>query len=166
VTRRVLALDISATKAGVAAPTGRLFTLKAPAISVPKRGRGEIGRRLEWWEQTLTAVMDTYRPEIVAIEDYAFGANGRITTIAEVVGIPKRLAFAYGATLIDDITPPELKKWATTHGRADKGDMLSAAATLGADPQNDDEADAALLRLMVLAVADSPAALTRWIFAR
>jgi Holliday junction resolvasome RuvABC endonuclease subunit len=161
----VLALDINATKAGVALPTGRLLTLTAPTIHTIKGGRVEIGRRLTWWRAHLHDLFDTYRPDIVAIEDYAphaIGITGKLRT-AEVAGIPRQLAHQHGALLIDNITPSELKRWATGAGNATKDDMVLAATDRGYQPANDDEADAALLRAYVLDAVNTPAHRRRWL---
>lgn len=164
-TTAVLALDINATKAGVALPTGRLLTLTAPTIQPIRAGRVEIGRRLTWWRATLHDLFDTYRPDVVAVEDYAPhapGSTGKFRT-AEVAGIPRQLAHQHGALLLDQVTPTELKKWATGSGVATKDDMVLAARDRGYEPANDDEADAALLREFVLDAVTVPAYRRRWL---
>lgn len=161
----VLALDINATKAGIALPSGRLITLTAPHIQPIRNGRVEIGRRLTWWRVQLHDLFDTYRPDIVAVEDYApaaIGMTGKLRT-AEVAGIPRQLAHQHGALLLDQVSPTELKRWATGIGNADKAAMVLAATDRGHTPANDDEADAALLRDFVLDAVTTPAHRRRWL---
>jgi Holliday junction resolvasome RuvABC endonuclease subunit len=154
-TRTVLALDINATKAGVALPTGRLLTITAPDLRTRDR-RNAVGIRLAWWDAHLGDLLRFYGPDIVAVEDYAAHAPGMTGKLrgAEVAGIPRRIAILIGATLVDDVKPNTLTKWATGSGRADKDGMIAAAITRGHHPANDDEADAALLRDYVLETLD------------
>lgn len=148
----VLGLDLSATKAGVALPTGRLLTLTAPDIDAAKHGSGEIGRRLHWWHEWLRTLLAEHRPDVVALEGPLLhvGGIGTIRTL-EVHGVARLVTRIQGAEL-DEISPAELKKWATGNGAASKADMIAAAVARGADPKNDDEADAFLLRAWSLEV--------------
>ena len=148
----VLALDLSATKAGVALPDGSCMTLTAPKVDIAKKGRDEIGRRLWWWDDQFTRLFWQHQPAIVAVEDYAPrapGMDGRHRT-AEVRGIFVVKAMTWDAAIVDDIGPGTLKKWATGNGNAGKDAMIAEARRRGATVANDDEADAWLLRAMVM----------------
>lgn len=57
------------------------------------------------------------------IEDYAFGANGRITELAEFCGIIK---WEFRSRYQKKIAPTTLKKCVTGNGRATKLDMYTA----------------------------------------
>lgn len=164
-TTRVLGLDLSATKAGLAAPTGRLSTLVAPKIDTAKHGTAEIGRRLWWWHRTLTDLLvKIYQPQIVVIEGAFVHRSGTGTLrVAEVHGVARCAIHRAGATLIE-VAPAELKKWATGNGNAPKDDMIAAAIQRGGAPANDDEADAFLLRAWALETIPGPdEALRRWL---
>lgn len=160
----VLALDLDVTKAGVALPTRRLRTLRAPTINVTRNGVAELGRRLDYWDRELTEIIDTYRPSIIALEA-AIPSPGFTSTCrkAEVHGIVRRLAYRAGAHLIDDIYPGHLKLAMTGNGAADKAAMVSEAMNRGYEPANDDEADAALLREYVVDVITTPAHRRQWL---
>lgn len=160
----VLGLDLSATKAGIALPTGRTITSRAPTINAAVKGADEIGRRLTWWHQELGHLLRIYRPQVVALEGPLLHTGGSGTIrVLEVHGIARAAVYRAGATLVE-IAPAELKKWATGSGSAGKDDMIAAALDRGATPANDDEADAALLRFMVLETIGNPTdALARWL---
>jgi hypothetical protein len=63
--------------------------------------------------------------EVIFIEDYAFAANGRITDIAECVGVLKHKIYHQGMLCVP-VTPSSVKKFATGKGNAKKFDMLDA----------------------------------------
>lgn len=151
---RVLALDLSATKAGVANPDGTTHTMLAPALSTPVEPDDLCGR-LSWWHSNLAGLIKVHRPDIVAVEDYFLrGPNRRtLTTTAEVVGhamcLTARARAAYWR-----VTAEDLKGWATGDRRAGKDAMVAAASARGwrcsSGGYPDDEADAYLLRSYVL----------------
>lgn len=159
----VLALDLDVTKAGVALPTGRTLTLTAPTLNRTTNH----GHRLTWWNHHLHQLITFYQPTIVAAEAI-IPTPGRTSTAlkAGIHAIAHLHTHTVGATWVDTIYPSQLKKWATGHGDANKGAMLAEAVARGANPTDDDQADAALLRYMILEVADSPEALRRWLARR
>ena len=61
--------------------------------------------------------------DLVVIEDYSFAASGRITQIAEGLGIIKYQLYI-NKIEFKTIAPPTLKKFATGSGRADKKQMV------------------------------------------
>lgn len=146
----VLALDLSATKAGVALPDGTLRTLVAPTKWFP-RGCDEVGARLYWWYDEIGDLMHEAQPAVVAVEGYSStpGRTGTMARIAEVTGLLRLHANGWHC-LYHEVPPATLKKWACGSGRAGKDDMIAAARARGFDPANDDEADACLLRLYAL----------------
>lgn len=78
---------------------------------------------------TLTSLFLPFIPDVtndVAVfEAYAFGANGRLTAIAENTGIMKAALRAKGYKIVT-IAPNTVKKHATGSGRADKIEMGNA----------------------------------------
>lgn len=60
-----------------------------------------------------------------------WGMAGQLESIAHDRGVA-----------VLDMTPAEIKKWATGNGRAEKADMIAAAQRLGYTGDNEHEADA------------------------
>jgi Holliday junction resolvasome RuvABC endonuclease subunit len=145
---RIVGLDLSFTKAGIAAPDGRTYVIKAPTSA----GGRSTYERLYRHATNVVAHLRRAHPDLVVLEDYAPHSPGVLSTIraAEVGGMVRaslwRLAIPFEA-----IRPNELKHHATGHGNADKAAMIAAAIDRGARPDvDDDEADAYLLRAMAL----------------
>lgn len=63
------------------------------------------------------------------------------------VGLIKKYAFQYEATILKAPTPPELKKYITSRGNATKEDMIASIVSKGYAPADDNEADAISLAL-------------------
>lgn len=70
-------------------------------------------------------VIKTEKTEIVFIEDYAFAGNGRITDIAECVGVLKHKLYKEGLMVVP-VSPSSVKKTATGKGNATKDMMVDA----------------------------------------
>lgn len=147
-TPRIVGLDLSFTKAGLATPDGFTRVLKAPTTA----GGRTTYERLFRHATTVVAAVRHLEPDLVVIEDYAPNSKGVLATIrgAEVGGMVRaslwRLAIPF-----ELIKPNELKAFATGHGNAGKPAMVDAAVNRGARPDvDDDEADAYLLRAMAL----------------
>ena len=92
-----------------------------------------FGERLSDWtseEQRYESIADWAIDIVmgathVALEGYAFGAQGRVFQIAENTGILKYKLYQLGIP-VTIIPPSEVKKYATTKGNADKNLMYSA----------------------------------------
>lgn len=136
-TLRVVALDASTTKAGIAYPDGRLDTLKPP----PKATGGD---RLLWWRTTYDVIFEDHRPTVVVVED-SFSRHMSATKVLQQAQGVLLAAIAATGAVLQAPKPTQLKKAATGNGNASKAEMIAAAQALGFDPANDDEGDAALL---------------------
>lgn len=77
--------------------------------------------------QKLTAwtisCLDNYKIDTVYIEDYAFGAKGRVFHIAENTGLMKYALYVQGLQF-NLISPTTIKKFATGKGNAKKDSMV------------------------------------------
>lgn len=71
-----------------------------------------------------------------------------------MAGILEAAAHNAGVAVLD-ITPAEIKKWATGKGTASKGEMIAAAQRLGYAGENEHEADAFCLLCMAEATLTS-----------
>lgn len=147
---RVLALDLSLTATGVATPLGALQTIR-PHETGDRRLvdiRGQI--RGQILEALLFPVVD-----LVVLEDFVVRSSA-----ASVLGM---LHGVIRAELLDQgipyltVPPATLKVYATGGGRAQKPDMRMALyRRTGLDVPDDNQVDAAWLRLLALDLAGTP----------
>jgi Holliday junction resolvasome RuvABC endonuclease subunit len=138
-TTRVIGLDLSMQASGVAAASGQLFTIKP-------RGKGDA--RLVEFEDALCYYLGrkSDQPHVAVIEEVAsqkgFGSSGVLFMIH---GVARKVLAAAGIPFVY-IHNGTLKKYATGSGAADKKLMIHAARERGAEPADDNQADAAWLR--------------------
>lgn len=100
--------------------------------------------RFRRYEQLVNAIVDLCgeaTPGIVTIEGYSYASKGRaILTMAEFGGLLR-----YRLALFDpiEVSPAELKKWATGKGNANKTQVVVALTRrYGVEYSTDDEYDA------------------------
>ena len=140
----ILALDC-ATKTGWATSTNGTVTESGVQDFTKQRGdsNGIMFLRFRRW---LAGMCDDAAPDVIAYER-AHYRGGAATEVC--VGLTTRVQeAAAGRAGCECITVPTmtLKKHATGHGNASKGDMIvAAAAILGREPIDDNEADAVLI---------------------
>lgn len=99
-------------------------------------------------------------PQLVAIEGYAFGAHGRaVISLGELGGLVRYETWRRDIRYVE-VTPLQLKKYATGYARGvSKTAMVIAARDrLGYEGESDDEADALWLRALALDVLGEPLA--------
>lgn len=144
----VVGLDLSLTATGVATEAG------CEVLAAKIRGC----ERLAWIrDQAILVVLNeaaVYPPrraDLVVIEGYSFGSRGRtLYQIGELGGVIRLALHEQGIPFVE-VPPSTLKKYATGHGNAGKGEVLAAAIRrLGYDGHDDNEADALWLRAMAL----------------
>ena len=88
----------------------------------------EWNRDQERYQKLTKWVMDSitpYNPDVIWIEDYAFGANGRVFHIAENTGLMKYALYLQGYKF-NLVSPTTAKKFATGKGNAKKEAMIEA----------------------------------------
>ena len=133
----IIGLDLSLTSTGVA-DKGGTFRI---------RPKSKGAQRLD---DIASEIMVLGREaELVVIEGYSFGSQGRATfSIGELGGVIRLELHRAGVPWL--LVPPSvLKKWATGKGNADKDTMLETAIRKYAfEGHGNDEADAWLLYLM------------------
>lgn len=114
----VLGLDLSLTSTGWAidATDGRR---KWGVIKTAKRGAA----RLDYIDDAITRIVEQEMPDLVVIENYAFGKSQGMAVIAELGGVVRlslhRMGYRYIA-----IAPATLKKFVTGKGQAEKAAMM------------------------------------------
>ena len=118
-------------------------------------GHGTIGsnetgpKRLIDLEEGVIKLMESYFPDFVAIEGYAFGAANRAHQVGEWGGVLRRLLYKWCFGRADkwkEYPPTVVKKLCTGHGGAKKEDMkLWAYKKWGVEFRTNDECDAYVL---------------------
>jgi Holliday junction resolvasome RuvABC endonuclease subunit len=138
---RVVALDLSLTATGVA------DTLRAPyTISPPDGVRGAA--RLYVLQSRIRAA--TTGADLVLLEGYAYGAQGRVFDIGELGGVV-RLALYCARIPMAEASPATIKTLATGRGDAPKERVLHAAwKRLGYEGHDHNQADALWLLELAL----------------
>lgn len=151
----VIGIDPSLTATGIADHDGRLFTVKTKAK--------EKDARLSWiyaavddaayaasaWKGSKSA------PTVAVIEDLPKQAMGAGIT-GMVQGVIRLALMEYSIPYVK-IPPATLKKFATGKGNADKQAMRAAwLAYSGTDNPDDNQVDAAFLRLIGLHLQGHP----------
>jgi crossover junction endodeoxyribonuclease RuvC len=99
----------------------------------------------------LTIILETYKPQELAIETLFFTTNQKtIITVAEVRGVCIYLCNAHGVTLYE-YSPPQIKVAVTGYGKATKEDiaiMVPKILGMKLDSKTlDDEVDAIAIAL-------------------
>lgn len=140
----VLALDLSLTATGVASPVGLFTTLKPPA--------GTVMARVVWHIDRILATIAETSPDLVVMEDVPFGGgNFAAGPLAMLHGALRFNLLVGYPTTYATITAASLKKYATGRGNAKKPDMrVELYKRTGLDVADDNQVDAAWLRLMAL----------------
>lgn len=137
---RIVGLDLSLVSTGVALPNGDTTTLQARHADPRERRLNQLGTDL--WR-----LLNPLTPQLAIVEGYSLHSPGPLGMVrrAEWVGVAL-LQLRRMRCPIVEVPPSTLKAWATGNGNATKPAMVQAALDAGADPANDDEADAYLLR--------------------
>lgn len=145
----VVGLDLSTKRIGFAAADGQLLSISGHA------GAEDPYRRLHELTRELSRAFRVRPPgpDLVAVEDYALGAPGRLSLVrlGEIGGIVRTWLFEQDWPIVL-VSPSSVKRFATGNGNAKKEQMIARAIELGARGNvNDDEADAFHLRRMARA---------------
>lgn len=144
-TPALAACDPSTARIGWAAPDGSVCSI------VPRSGAEDPARRLHEIVSGVSRAVRLRppRPDLVAIEGYAYGARNGREVLGEVGGVLRLRLFELDVPYVV-VPPASLKRHATGNGNADKARMMQRAYELGGSPAwNNDECDAWLLRRML-----------------
>lgn len=112
-------------------------------ISTP--AHTEIAERLVLIFDSITSIIEKYKPDVVAIEKLFFARNvTTVMTVGEARGVVV-LAAKKAGVKITEFTPLQVKQALTGYGRAEKGQiqkMVQGILGLKEIPKPDDAADA------------------------
>lgn len=138
----ILGIDYSYTCPAVCVLTNKLVNTPQWFVNYKKTGKPypdlpnvewststtetEVSRYIELATWVLDIVRRT-NPELIVLEDYAFGANGRLTQLSENAGTLKVKLFEhYPQIPLRIVAPTTMKKFATGRGIATKDDVWAA----------------------------------------
>jgi len=121
---------------------------------------GSASHNLLFLKNSLTKLIDKYKPEILGVEKLFFNKNVKTAlAVGEARGVIL-LAGAEANLKIVEFTPQQIKIALTGYGRADKsqvGRMVSVLLGLDSIPKPDDVADA-----LAVAISASRAGISNW----
>ena len=154
----VLGIDQSLLHTGVFAITEGGF-YPSQIDTEPRRG----AERLLFIRDAVRTVLDTFKPELVAMEGYAYGSVGRLAELGELGGTLKVLFQEHGIPVIV-VAPIQVKKFIAGHSNAEKIDVVHAVNkrfNLNWTEDENNMADAAALALIAKAYLDPSSLTTR-----
>lgn len=148
---RILGIDPGLAIVGwgvIESARGNIRPLAYGAITTP--AHTDIEARLLMIERDLTALIEKYQPEEMAVEELFFNTN--ITTgiaVAEARGVILCTAHKLGVK-ISEYTPLQVKQAVVGYGKAEKRQviaMVTSILKLPAPPKPDDTADAVAIAI-------------------
>jgi crossover junction endodeoxyribonuclease RuvC len=151
----VLSIDPGYERLGIAVllqDKGKESVLFSTCIHSSKKDTDAV--RLFNVGEAFKELLDTYKPDAVALEKIFFTSNQQTgIMVANVCGILKYLSSAKGLPVLE-YTPTQVKMAIASHGRADKKDvhlMVEKLVSLEKRARLDDEIDAIAVGLTHLA---------------
>jgi len=139
---KAVGLDLSLTGTGLSVVEGN--KLHFSECYKPKNKSGPD--RLIEIRHKVSEVIDKYQPELICIEGYSFGSRGRaVFQTGELGGLIRVLLHKTGIKWIE-ISPSQVKKFATGAGNCGKDIVLQQVyKRWGMEFKTSDEADAFIL---------------------
>lgn len=142
---RVLGIDPGLATTGYGLVAGDGQALEATAYGVLRTpANTPIAERLVMLHRELTALLDRYHPDVVAMEELFFSTNARTAmTVGEARGV-LLLTAAQAGLPIAEYTPLQVKQAITGYGQAEKQQvqqMVRLLLSLPEIPRPDDAAD-------------------------
>ena len=127
---------------------GRFYPVACGAVTTP--AHTPVEDRLSMIYDDLSALMDKYRPEEMAIEELFFNHNQTTAIpVAEARGVALLCAKQHGIR-VEEYTPMQVKQAVVGYGLAEKKQviaMVTSLLKLPAPPKPDDTADALAIAL-------------------
>jgi Holliday junction resolvasome RuvABC endonuclease subunit len=155
----VFGLDLQPSCAGVSILNDLGETVLTKNVTSTHGKEAPIARLMDLHD-SLLALVRSFKPELVAVEHYAFGSKFQREASGEIGGVI-RLMLHEENTPILEVAPVQLKMFAGLGSKGSKGDIKAAVLLkwgenfIGSD--RDHEADAYVLAQLALAyVTDNP----------
>ncbi len=142
---RVLGVDPGSLKTGyglVERDGSRLVHIDNGVIVLP--ARAPLAERLAVIHERLSAVIDSYRPDVAAFEKIYFARNAQSALVLGHARGAAMLAAAQHALAVFEYAPAEIKRAVSASGRADKNQVtMMVKFILGLpEPAQEDASDA------------------------
>jgi Holliday junction resolvasome RuvABC endonuclease subunit len=116
---RIVGIDASLTATGVCLPTGETLVIE------PKKLRG--AERLNFILESIADLLTHHKIDMVIIEGYSFGSQGRaVFQIGELGGVIRLALYQEGIPCVE-VPPSCLKKYICGKGNASKDEVLQQA---------------------------------------
>ena len=148
---RILGIDPGLAIVGwgvIEAAGGRFAPVACGSITTP--AHTDVDARLSMIYDDMTALLDKYKPDEMAIEELFFNTNTTTAiAVAEARGVILLAARQKGVK-IGEYTPLQVKQAVVGYGRAEKRQviaMVTSLLKLPAPPKPDDVADALALAI-------------------
>ncbi len=157
---RILGLDPGIAIVGWGVIDSANFKYKPVAYDSIMTASGlEVEERLSQIYDALSNVIETYRPEVMAVEELFWNTNQKTgIVVAEARGVILLCAKRHGLPIFE-YTPLQVKQSVVGYGRAEKRQviaMVTALLKLPKPPKPDDTADALALAVCHANVGASP----------
>ena len=127
---------------------GRFYPIACGAVTTP--AHTPVDMRLAMIYEDLSALMDKYQPEEMAIEELFFNHNQTTAIpVAEARGVALLCARQHGVA-VEEYTPMQVKQAVVGYGLAEKKQviaMVTSLLKLPSPPKPDDTADALAIAL-------------------
>lgn len=139
----VVGLDLSLTETGITAiSNGKAY---CSTLTPPKGMHGV--ERLDWFDSQFVEMMDHYKADAVAIENYGFASHKGV--VLGELGSLARLAVYRKHIPLYLVAPTALKKFATGVGNVGKGPIIKCVyQRWGIDTNNENVADSVVLAVI------------------
>ena len=145
----ILAFDLGLKATGIAHDDGSDVLLCPPGLRKSPMTDARRAARREWWVTSFVRLVEHLRPDEVWVEApivHMAHPSGQTETHRMHGWLDAVLSNADVPRI--DVTPAEIKQFATGHGRASKADVIAQAWKHGWDGTDDNEADAWWLHRM------------------
>ncbi len=140
---RVLGLDPGLTCAGYGLVERTKAGIRSVCYGAIRSPAGPVPARLALLYDEIASLIETYRPQAVAVERVLFNSNVRTAmSVGQAAGVAL-LAAAQAGCEIAEYTPSEMKLSIAGYGQADKGQIQAMVQRLLALPVLPKPADAA-----------------------
>lgn len=148
----VLGVDASVAKVGFSLACNGM--IRSWVFRPKKMGM----ERLREHREEIARIVQVYRPGVAVIEGYSFGSKASHAHSTGEAGGVIRLALTDASVVLHEASPNSLKKFLSGKGNLPKSGMpLALFKQYGVDYADEDEADAAGLALIGVALTDQMA---------
>ena len=157
---RILGLDPGIAIVGWGVIDSANFKYKPVAYDSIMTAAGlEVEERLRHIYDSLSEIIETYRPEVMAVEELFWNTNQKTgIVVAEARGVILLCAKKHGVPIFE-YTPLQVKQSVVGYGRAENRQVIAMVTTLlnlPKPPKPDDTADALALAVCHANVGASP----------